>query len=264
MNEMGANLRPSSRATNEATPLGRRAAASAFARVSARQILLWAGPLGVLVVAFVMYFTGGRWVSTDDFYVKRPIVSIADDVSGLVAEVDVVNNQLVKKGDPLFKLDAEPFRIALDAARAQLALATNQFAGVQASYKQALQQIDQSQADVTLASSTNQRQSALVARAASTEAALDQARHDLDTANHRLIAAQAQAKSLLAQLGGSPDLPLEQYPPYMAAKAQVDAAARNLAHTSVYAPANGVLANVDSARPGNFLQASQTAMSLGR
>src|SRR5262245_34558249 len=82
--------------------------------------LLVLGPLIALGVAGQMYLAGGRYVETDNAYVRAPIMNIATDVPGTVAEVAVRENQHVDKGALLFKLDPEPFRIALAAAQAQL------------------------------------------------------------------------------------------------------------------------------------------------
>ena len=108
-------------------------------RKSLRRILLLAGPLVVLAGALYFYLTGGRFASTDDAYVKADIVSIATDISGIVAKVDVHNDQHVKAGDVLFQLDDEPYRIALEGAKAQLGATANQIDALKASYRQQLQ-----------------------------------------------------------------------------------------------------------------------------
>ena len=74
--------------------------------------------------------------------------------------------------------------------------------------------------------------------------------------------AQRQADSVLAQLGGDVNKPTEQNAQYLQAKAQVDKAERDLRHAIVRAPVDGVVTNVDSLQPGNYLQASQAAFSL--
>src|SRR5947209_1758841 len=95
-------------------------------RGSLRRILLIAGPVVVLIGALYFYLSGGRYVSTDDAYVKADIVSVATDVSGIIAKVEVHNDQHVKAGDVLFRLDDESYRIALEGAKAQLGATANQ------------------------------------------------------------------------------------------------------------------------------------------
>ncbi|SRR5579883_676824 len=64
------------------------------------------------------------YLSTDDAYVNANIVQIAPRVTGKVVRLYVVNNQYVKKNDPLFDIDPEPFQLAVNSAQAELALAT--------------------------------------------------------------------------------------------------------------------------------------------
>jgi membrane fusion protein (multidrug efflux system) len=67
-----------------------------------------------------MYMTGGRYLSTDDTYVQASKVTITTDVLGVVADVAMKESQRGEKGQVLFMLDQEPFRIALAGAEANL------------------------------------------------------------------------------------------------------------------------------------------------
>lgn len=84
--------------------------------------LLAMAPLAVVIGALWIYVMGSRYVSTDDAYVKQDKLPISADVSGRAVEVLVGDQAPVKKGQLLFRLDEEPFRIALQRAEAQLAL----------------------------------------------------------------------------------------------------------------------------------------------
>jgi membrane fusion protein, multidrug efflux system len=247
--------------TSEPTQL-RPSPAPAKKKRSLRGPLLLLGPLVVIVGALWMYLSGGRYAGTDDAYVKADIVNVANDVSGIVAEVAVKEGQVVRKGDLLFRLDDEPFRIALDGANAQLGIVANSLTAAKASYNAARAQVDQARADVDFFKVTNQRQTDLLTRNVATQAAVDQARRDYLGAQSRLIAAQRQADALLAQLGGKPDEAVEANPQYKQAKAAVDKAARDLAHTRVNAPVAGIVTNVAALQPGNYLAAAQTAFNL--
>ena len=91
-----------------------------------RRLLLALGPLVVLVGGLFAYTAGGRYVSTDNAYVHAGKLTVATDVSGIVADVAVKESQKVEKGQVLFTLDQEPFRIALAGAEAQLGTVRNQ------------------------------------------------------------------------------------------------------------------------------------------
>jgi membrane fusion protein (multidrug efflux system) len=227
-----------------------------------RRILLIAGPVLVLAGALYFYVSGGRFVSTDDAYVKADIVSVATDVSAIVAKVEVHNDQHVKAGDVLFRLDDEPYRIALEGAKAQLGATANQIDALKAQYRQQLASVANAQTDVAYYQLGIQRQTELASRAVASQATLDQARHDYRSAQDRMAMAQRQADSVLAQLGGDANKPTQDNPQFLQAKAQVDKAERDLRRTIVRAPADGIVTNVDTLQPGNYLQASQPAFSL--
>lgn len=224
--------------------------------------LLLAGPVVVVAGALWLYLTGGRYASTEDAYVKADIVNLANDISGIVAEVDVKEGQLVHQGDLLYRIDDQPFQIALDGAQAQLGVVSNQLDAAKASYAQARAQIAQAKADLDFYAKTKTRQADLAARNVATQAALDFAQRDYLGAQSRLLAAQKQVDALLAQLGGKPDQPIEQYAQYKQARAAVDKAERDLRRTRVLAPVDGVATNVAQLQPGNFLAAAQTAFNI--
>ena len=84
-----------------------------------RRLLLALGPIVVLAGGLFAYTAGGRYVSTDNAYVHAGKLTVATDVSGIVADVAVKESQKVEKGQVLFTLDQEPFRIALAGAGGQ-------------------------------------------------------------------------------------------------------------------------------------------------
>src|SRR5690606_37179688 len=83
-----------------------------------RRLLMLALPLALLAGGGYVWLTGGRYVTTDNAYVHQPLVPVSADVPGRIVEVAVAQNQPVQAGDVLFRLDPEPFRIAVDQARA--------------------------------------------------------------------------------------------------------------------------------------------------
>ena len=92
-----------------------------------RLALLLGVPLLIALIGGYFYLTSGRYVSTDNAYVQQDMVSVSPDVSGRIVAVNVRENQRVKAGDVLFRIDPEPFKIALDQADAALAEAKRRF-----------------------------------------------------------------------------------------------------------------------------------------
>ena len=96
-----------------------------------RHVLLLVGPVIVVIGGLYFYLSGG-YVSTDNAYVKMDKLNITTDVSGIIAGIPVKDNQRVQQGQLLFRMDDEPYRIALAAAEAQLGTVRTEIANLQA------------------------------------------------------------------------------------------------------------------------------------
>lgn len=215
-----------------------------------------------LVVGGYYYVTGGQVMSTDNAYVRADMVGVSTDVSGIVSSIEVHDNEVVKKGQVLFRLKGESFRIALAGAQAQLGTVRNQVLTLKASYDQAVAQIAQAEADIPFYQTQFKRQQDLASSAAASRAAYDSAKHDLDAGLQKVAVAKAAAQAMLAQLGNDPNQTVEQNPFYLQAQAGVDSAQRDLNDTIVRAPFDGIVTNVSSLQVGSYLQASQPGFSL--
>lgn len=126
-------------------------------KVSLRQGLMAGGVLVVAIVSAVLWMTGGRYVSTDNAYIRAPKLMVATDISGVVSHVDVREGQAVRKGDVLFGIDPTPFRIAVDNSKAQLAQTALNLESMKQDYKRMLSDIAAQQAQVQLAKATYDR-----------------------------------------------------------------------------------------------------------
>ncbi|KUM26511.1 hemolysin secretion protein D [Mesorhizobium loti] len=208
------------------------------------------------------YVVGGQVMTTDNAYIQAQSLGVSTDVSGTVQEIDVHDNEAVKKGQVLFRLRPASFETALAGAEAQLGTVRNQVLTLQASYQQSLAQIDQAEADIPYYESAFQRQQDLLKTSTASKATFDQAQHDLVAARQKVTVAKAQAQATLAQLGGDANQPVEKNPFYLQAQSAVDDAQRNLNDSVVKAPFDGIVTNVDALQVGKYLPASQPAFSL--
>ncbi|MFA6153676.1 HlyD family secretion protein [Mesorhizobium sp.] len=215
-----------------------------------------------LVVGGYYYVVGGQVMTTDNAYIQARSLGVATDVSGTVFEIDVRDNQTVKKGDVLFRLRPASFETALAAAQAQLGTVRNQVLTLQASYQQSLALIAQAQADIPYYEAAFQRQQDLLKTSTASKASFDSAQHDLVAARQKVTVARSQAEATLAQLGGDANQPIEKNPFYLQAQSALDDAQRNLADSVVKAPFDGIVTNVDALQVGKYLPASQPAFSL--
>ena len=226
-----------------------------------RKVLFALLPL-VLIAGGYWYVTGGRVMSTDDAYVEADKVGVSTDVSGIVQDVDVGENQHVTAGQVLYRLDPRQFQIALDNAKANLAQTVLGIEAMKKDYARMLSDIDAQQAQVKLDRITDERDAALLKTNAVSKAIYDQAHFTLRADQGKLASLEQQAQVQLARLGGSVDLPVAQHPQYLQAKARVDEAQRQLDHTVVRASFAGIVTNVPSIAPGKYLAASTTAFYL--
>ena len=227
-----------------------------------RRPLLILGPVALIVGALVLYLTTGRYVTEEDAYVQAVNVSISPQVAGQVVTIAAKSNTAVRKEDSLFNLDPEPYRIALANAEAQLGVARDQARTLIETYRARLKQIDEAKATADYAQTNYERQQHLFDTGAAPRATLDAAIRDLQTAKANLASLQREAAAALAQLGGNPDMPVDQQASVKQAQAAVDTAARNQRLTSIVAPFDGIPNNVESIAVGAFLTAGQSAFPL--
>ncbi|MBV9903974.1 MAG: HlyD family secretion protein [Alphaproteobacteria bacterium] len=230
-------------------------------RARLRRVLMIWGVGIIAVLAAYFWLTGGRYVSTDDAYVHAAKLMVSTDVSGLVTEVNVKEGQVVKKGDVLFRLDPRPFEIAVTNAQAALLQARQDAEATRAAYRAVLGQIGAQAAQVNLAALTNKRMATLAASQAISRAQYDTARANLAAAQAMLASLQANAATTLAKLSGNPALPAEQTPAYLKAKGALEEAQRQLDHTVVRAPFDGVVSEVDSLQPGTLVISAMSAFT---
>ena len=223
-----------------------------------RLTLMIGGTAAVFVVSALFWFAGGRYVSTDNAYVRASKLMVSTDISGIVSQVNVKEGQAVKTGDVLFQVDPKQFSIALDSAKAQLAMTTLNIEAMKQDYRRILSDISSQQAQVDLAAANYDRSAALVKTGSASQANYDQTRFALEAGKKQLQALNDQAKVQLARLGGNPDIQPSEHPQYRQVQAQVDEAQRQLDHTTVRAPFNGIVTQVPALQPGTFL-VSQTA-----
>jgi membrane fusion protein (multidrug efflux system) len=236
--------------------------ASAAPQSRWRRPLLILGPVALIVGALGLYLATGRYVTEEDAYIQVVNVSVSPQVAGQVVSIAARSNTPVKKSDALFNIDPEPYRIALANAEAQLGIARDQVHTLIETYRSRLKQIEEAKAMADYAQTTFERQQHLSETGAAPRTALDTAIRDLQVAKANLASLQREAAAALAQLGGNPDLPLDQQATVKQAQAAVDTAARNLRLTSIVAPFDGIPHNVESIAVGAFLNAGQSAFPL--
>jgi membrane fusion protein (multidrug efflux system) len=224
--------------------------------------LLLLAPILLVAGGLYFYLSSGRYIATDDAYVRADMVGVSTDVSGIVKGVEVVDNQHVEAGQVLFRLDDEPFRFAAANARAQLAMARTEVEAMKANWREKQQELRMAQINIDFAQRDQKRKAELFGQHVIPQAQMDQAQQTLDGAQQQLQTVQQQAGGIVANLGGDAGIVTDQHPRVMAAQAQLDDALRNLDRTVVKAPRDGVVSQVPSLQPGMYLRAATPALSV--
>src|ERR1700722_855581 len=208
------------------------------------------------------YFTGGRYQRTDDAYAQAATVSISANVAGRVSEIEVRDNELVRRGATLFKLDDVPYRIAVSDAAAHLADTRLQIESLKATYRQRQVELHSARDTQAYAQQQYDRQTRLPASRIASQAQFDQSAHALDAARQQVANVQQQIGVALANLGGDPNIPPERHPLVAQAQAALDRAQLNLSYTVISVPTDGVVAKVEQLQVGDTIAASAPVFAL--
>ncbi len=219
------------------------------------------GPLLAVMAGFYIYLAGGRFVSTDNAYIKSEKIAVSADLSGRVIEVSVRENQLLKKGAALFRIDPETFRIAVERAEAKLLFARQEVESLRALRKQKLAELKLAEGDLAFFDRQLGRQKKLNKRGFASGTNLDEASRNQRNARDRIGTIMQDIAQVSAKLGGDPGIDTARHPSVREARAALDAVALDLRRTQVPSPVAGVVTNFDL-QPGEYITAGKVIFSI--
>jgi membrane fusion protein (multidrug efflux system) len=227
-----------------------------------RPVLMIGGVLLVLIASLIWWLMSGSTVSEDDTYVDAAKVSLSTDVSGLVGEVDVRDNQHVEAGQVLFSLKQGSFRIAVENARAQLLQAQLDVLGVKRAYAEAVDAIKLQSIQVQTDQADLARYASVVRAGGVTKEQYEDQALKLQADQTKLGQMQDEAGIQLAKLSNNPNIDVADTPEYQSAMANLDQALLNQKDSVVKAPFSGYVTEVEQLQPGMFLPAGTAAFGL--
>ena len=226
-----------------------------------RLLAVFVVPLIIAAVGFYFWSTGGQAVSTDNAYVRQDKVSVSSDVGGRIVQVAVGENQSVKAGDLLFRIDPSPYRIAVAQANAAIANAQVNVTSLRADYAGTAAEIQAARDAVAAANEDYGRQRALMAQGFTTRARLEQAQHGLSQARAQLANAQSVATEARAKLAFGSAVPGEN-PAIAAAAVQRSRAELDLGRTAIRAPVAGTVSQAGRLQVGNMMMTGLPALTI--
>ena len=217
-------------------------------------------PIVLLVVALIAifamihiwnYYNSEPW--TRDGRVRGDVIQVSSDVSGLVTDVLVQDNQSVKKGQVLFKIDVARQAIDVEQAKSDLAKAKAGLAAAQAELAQAQANVVKAEANINWADKNANRYSNLMDGAISKQEQEQMfATRDQSHAEHeQILAAIAQAKANIVQQKALIEV----------ATSNLHLTQLNLNRSEVVAPADGTLSNFEL-QQGNYVKVGQAVAAL--
>lgn len=226
-----------------------------------RLLLMISLPLIVLAAGLTYWWSLQGKVSTDNAYLKQDSVGVASEVGGKILAVAVKENQAVKEGDLLFRIDPEPYLVRIEHATAAIAEAQSDLTALQHDEALSGAEIAGAREDIGFAQSRLARQEALWKRGFTTKADLDAARHAVAQARDELAGAQARAQEARAKLANGAALPGENAK-VAAAKATREQAELDMRRTEVRAPISGRIAQSERLQPGQMAIPSMPMVTI--
>ena len=230
-------------------------------RFALRTVLLVLVPLAAAAIGIYIYAESGRYVTTENAYIKSNVIAISSDVSGRVEWVGVEDSTLVRKGQILFRLDQQPFKIALDRSEAELDLVRTQVEHLRADYHEAVTQVVTEEERVKFLTRQLSRHKKLMDRKLGSEQAYDVAAHDLSLAKRQVRVLRQRVQRALQSLEGNPDIKVEEHARFLRARAERDQAAIAWADTSIEAPVDGIVSNM-KLQAGEYVEEGDAVFTI--
>jgi membrane fusion protein (multidrug efflux system) len=229
-------------------------------RMLVRRSLMLGGVLAVLVVCVWFYLSSGRYIETDNAYVKSAKTLLTPEVSGTIVSVSITDNQPVKAGEVLFLIDPAAYKIAVDNAKADVTNSLVEINQLKAEYRQKQEDMAKSKIEADYASAEYDRRISLVKGGAIAQSEYDEMKSKRDAALKAVSSLQEEINGILAALKDNPDILSEDHPMYQKAMATLHEAELDLARTAVKSPADAIVGTAPHV--GDYARAGVPTLNL--
>lgn len=228
-----------------------------------RMVLMILGPVAAVAGGLWYWFGNPGVVETDNAYIKQDIVAVAGEVSGLITQVKVRDNQHVKAGDVLFTIDPSTFNATVQQADAQIATAQARVTALNADVAAKAADLATAGDDLALAQANLAREKALMDKGFNTRARMDAAEHAVAVARDKIVSIRAAVEQARAELANGAQVPGVN-PAIAAAQANRAKATLDIERTVVRAPADGIVTQVSRLQVGQMVFPGVPMLSIVR
>jgi membrane fusion protein (multidrug efflux system) len=227
-----------------------------------RRPLMLVLPIVVAAFGAAVYLAEEPYVSTDDAFVRAAKVTVNARVAGQAVEIAVRDNERVRQGQVLFRIDPEPYQIAVDQAVARLGSARLQIDSLKATYRQQQAELQSAKDSAAFDEREYERKKALVVSDFTPRAVYERAETNFKVARQHIASVEQQIANTVVALDGDPNIEIDRHPTVRAAKAQLDRARLDLSYATVTAPDDGIVTRVDDLQIGGFVNPGAPVFSL--
>lgn len=226
-----------------------------------RPVLLILVPCLAVAGAVLVWLWGGRYVTTENAYVKADIARVSAEVTGRVMQVMITDHSHVKKGDVLVKLDDAPFKIALEKAVAEVDVTRQHITTLIAQWREAQAELNDAMGQVDYWQAQLERNRTLAKRNIVSNTKLEEVENNHRKAKDQVALMRRKVHRMLTQLGGKSETPIDEHPSVRQKIAARDEAALNLKRTIIRSPLDGVAVNV-KLQPGEHVEPDKPLFAL--
>lgn len=220
--------------------------------------IILGGPLLIAIIVWIVVANGGKAEATDNAYVQIAKAPVSASIGGRVIAVYVHENERVKAGQILFRIDARDLNAAQAQAMADVASAQQTVGELQAIYERAQIKVLAARVNLDFTKKDNDRMKALVAAGVNSGLDMDAAERKVRDATYALVDAEREAAVAKANLSG----PGGTQPQIQAAQAKLERTRIAVSDTEVRALTDGVVTRVDQLPVGSYVNPAQTVFWL--
>jgi len=177
-----------------------------------RPLLLVCVPIATVAAALAVWLSGGRYVATQNAYVKADIAHIASELDGRVTSVLVDDHAHVRPGQVLVELESAPFEAALAKAQAEVDAARQQIKTLTAALSEAKSELAEAEGRQAYFDAQVARQQTLAKRGIVSSKRLEDVLEEARRGRDRTRVMRTRLDRVMAQLGGDPDRPVDLHP----------------------------------------------------